>query len=144
MPFIIFRTRSHKSSQLPLLGQFLSRHWFMLCITIEAELRIAKQYKCHYCCVCKNYRGKAMEDGKTVSLHHFPADQMIVNAWEKCILGHPITQATSCCQTHSLRTFKNTLKVGTVNFVNPLPPPSIVKKVHIGSKKQPEDLSDAG
>ena len=30
-------------------------------ITIEVELRIAKQCKCHY---CKSYRGKVMEDGE--------------------------------------------------------------------------------
>ena len=27
--------------------------------TVEVELRIAKQHKCHYCCVCKNYRGES-------------------------------------------------------------------------------------
>ena len=27
----------------------------MLCITMEVEPRIAKQYKCHHCCSCKNY-----------------------------------------------------------------------------------------
>ena len=36
----------------------------MLCITMEAEPTIVKQYKCHYCCVCKNYRGKVMKDEK--------------------------------------------------------------------------------
>ena len=33
-------------------------------MTMEVEPRTAKQYKCHYCCVCKNYRGKVMEDGE--------------------------------------------------------------------------------
>ena len=45
-------------------GRFLSRRCFMLCITVEAEPRIAKQYKCHHCCSCKNYRGKGKEGGK--------------------------------------------------------------------------------
>ena len=38
----------------------------MLCITIivEVESRIAKQYKCQYCCSWKNYHGKRMEGGK--------------------------------------------------------------------------------
>ena len=49
-------------SALP--GRFLSRRCFTLCITVEAEPRIAKQYKCQYCCSCKNYRGKGMEGGK--------------------------------------------------------------------------------
>ena len=31
---------------------------------MEVEPRIAKQYKCHHCCSCKNYRGKGVEDGE--------------------------------------------------------------------------------
>ena len=60
---------SHKKSQevrVSLPGQFLSRHCFMLWITMEVEPRLAKQYKCHHCCSCKNYRGKGMEGGKKV------------------------------------------------------------------------------
>jgi len=45
-------------------GRFLSRHCFTLCITMEVEPRIAKQYKCHHCCSCKKYQGKGMEGGK--------------------------------------------------------------------------------
>ena len=40
----------------------------MLCITMEAEPRIVKQYKCHRCCSCRNCQGKAMEGGKKVSV----------------------------------------------------------------------------
>ena len=50
-------------------GRFMSRRCFTLCITVEVEPRIAKQYKCS----CKNYRGKGMEGGKKVSLNHFLA-----------------------------------------------------------------------
>ena len=71
------------------LGWFLSRRCFMLCITMEAEPRIAKQYKCQHCCSCKNCQGKAMEGGKKVSLHRFLADQKIASSWKKCVLGHP-------------------------------------------------------
>ena len=39
----------------------------MLCITMEVDSRIVKQYKCQYYCVCKNYSGKVMEDEKKVS-----------------------------------------------------------------------------
>ena len=35
----------------------------MPCITMEVEPRIGKNYKCHYCCVCKYYRGKVTEVG---------------------------------------------------------------------------------
>ena len=78
-------------------GWFLSRRCFMLCVTMEVEPRIAKQYKCHHCCSCKNYRGKGMDGGKKVSLHCFLADQKIVSSWKKSILGHAIAQATSYC-----------------------------------------------
>ena len=52
-------------------GRFLNRRCFTLCLTVEVEPRIAKQYKCHHCCSCKNYRGKGMEGGKKVSLRRF-------------------------------------------------------------------------
>ena len=74
---------SHKKSRevaASLPGRFLSRHCFMLCITMEVEPRIAKQYKCHRCCSCKNYRGKGMEGGKKVSLCRFGADQKIASS----------------------------------------------------------------
>ena len=51
----------------------------MLCITVEVEPRIAKQYKCQCCCSCKNYHGKGMEGGKKVSLCGCLADQKIVS-----------------------------------------------------------------
>ena len=63
-----------------LLGRFLSRRCFMLCITVEAEPRIVKQYKCQYCCSGKNCHGKVMEGGNKLSLHHFLADQKIVSS----------------------------------------------------------------
>ena len=56
-------------STLP--GRFLSRCCFTLCLTVEVETRIAKQYKCQYCCNCKNYRGKGMESENKVSLRRF-------------------------------------------------------------------------
>ena len=52
----------------------------MLCITVEVEIRIAKQYKCQYCYSCKNYCGKGMEGGKKVSLHRFGVDQKIASS----------------------------------------------------------------
>ena len=63
------------------------------CITMEAEPRIAKQYKCHHCCSCKNYRGKGMEGGKKVFLRHFLADQKIASSWKKIFFGHSIAQS---------------------------------------------------
>ena len=52
-------------------GQFMSRHCIMLCITMEAETRIVKQYKCHHCCSCKNYWGNGMDGRKKVSVSFF-------------------------------------------------------------------------
>ena len=45
-------------------GRFLSRHCFTLCITMEVEPRIVKQYKCLHCCSCKNYQVKRVEGWK--------------------------------------------------------------------------------
>ena len=78
-------------------GRFLSRRYFTLCITMEVEPRIAKQYKCHHCCSCKNCRGNWMEGGKKVSLRRFFADQNIASSWKKRVLGHPVAPATSYC-----------------------------------------------
>ena len=78
-----------------LLGQFLSRHCFMLCITMKVEPRIAKHYKCHHCSICKNYQGKGMEGGKKclgIICFGWPEDHKFM---EKYVLGHPIAQATS-------------------------------------------------
>ena len=51
----------------------------MLCITVEVEIRIAKQYKYQYCCSCKNYHGKGIEGEQKVSLRRFWADQKIAS-----------------------------------------------------------------
>ena len=60
--FVIFRARNREWWQCHFRADF----WVgvMLCITMEVEPRIAKQYKCHHCCSCKNYWGKGMEGGK--------------------------------------------------------------------------------
>ena len=46
----LLRKKSRGHSALP--GRFLSRLCFTLCITVEVEPRIMKQYKCQYCCRC--------------------------------------------------------------------------------------------
>ena len=66
-------------------GRFLSRRCFTLCITMELDPRIAKQYKCHHCCSCKNYWGKGMEGGKKsifASFFGWPEDRKFVG--KKC------------------------------------------------------------
>ena len=114
-----------------LLGRFLSRHCFTLCITMEVQPRIAKQYKCHHCCSCKNYLGKGMEGGKRCLCVVFWLTRRSRVRGKKCVLGHPIALATSYCllpDTFCLRVSKNAFKVGSVKFENSLSPPSIVKK----------------
>ena len=133
MPFIIFHTRSHERSQLPLRGWVLSGRSFTMCITMEVET--AKQYKHYYCCICKNYRRKVEKQ----SLQHFLANQKTVSVRKKMHLlaSYGTVWATSFCllpDTLWPQTFKNAFKLGTVNFASSLSPPSIVKKVHTGSK----------
>ena len=69
-----------KSQECTLPGRFLSRHCFTLCITVEVEPRITKQYKCQYSCSCKNYHGEGIEGKNNVSLRHFLADQKIASS----------------------------------------------------------------
>ena len=97
------RKKSRKvAASLP--GGFLSTRCSTLCITMEVEPRIAKQYKCHSCCSCKNYRGKGMEGGNKVSLSRFFVFCLFCflltrrsRVREKMRLGHPIARATSYC-----------------------------------------------
>ena len=118
-------------------GQFLSRRCFTLCITVEVEPRIVKQYKCQYCCSCKNYCGKRMEGGKKCLCIVFWLTRRSRVCRKKSVLGHPIAQTTSYCllpDTLWWRASKNAFKDGSVKFTNSLSPPSIVKKVRTGSK----------
>ena len=118
-------------------GWFLSRRCFTLCITMEVEPRIVKQYKWHHCCSCKKLLGKGDGGWEKKYFRLFLADQKIVSLVEKCVLGHPTAWATSYCllpDTFWLQASKNAFKVGSVKFANSLWPPSIVKKVRTGSK----------
>ena len=92
-----FSRKKSREVAASLPGRFLSRRCFTLCITMEAELRIAKQYKCHHCCSCKTIPGKGDEGRKKVSFSRCLADQKIASSWKKCVLGHPIARATSYC-----------------------------------------------
>ena len=80
-----------------------------------------------------------MEGGKKedVSLCRFLADQKITSSWKKCVLGASYSTSNKLLLVarHILTTgSKNAFKVGSVKFENSLSPPSIVKKVRIGSK----------
>ena len=139
MPVVIFHTRCHEAAaSLP--GWFLSRHCFKLCIILEDEPRIAKQYKCHHCCSCKNYWGKGVEGGKQVFLCHFflltgRSQYCEKNAFWGILIT--ISRATICCLLPDacwLQASKNAFKVGSVKFANSPSLPFIVKKVCTGSK----------
>ena len=129
IPFVIFRARSRERSQLPFPGLFLSRRCFTLCIIMEIETRIAKHYKCHYRCVCKDYRGKLMEEGEGggVCIVSWLTRRSWVRRKTECVFWQPIARATSSiprttssCRfmpdTLWLRAFKNAFKVGTVTL----------------------------
>ena len=63
---------------------------------MEVEPRIAKQYKCHQCCICKKLPGKVDGGWKKVSLRRFLADQKIASSWgEKMRFGASYSQAHS-------------------------------------------------
>ena len=117
-------------------GRFLSRRCFTLCITMEVEPRIVKQYKCHHCCSSKNYGEREWRVKKKKSLHRFLAYQ-IASSWKKCVWGHLLARTTSYCllpDTFWRRASQNAFKVGSVKFTYSLLPPSIVKQVCTGSK----------
>ena len=86
-------------------GRFLSRRCFTLCITVEVEPRIAKQYKCHHCCSCKITveRGWRVEKSVFASFFGRSEDREFVEKKEerkkkkKSFLGHPVARATSYC-----------------------------------------------
>ena len=122
---------SCKRSQRHVRPDFWVPVRFTLCITVEVEPRIVKQYKCHHCCSCKNYWGKGMEGGRKVSALFFGWSE-IASLWKRCVSGHPIARATAYCllpNTFWLQASKNVFKVGSVKFANSLSPPSTVKKV---------------
>ena len=99
MPYIIIRARSRKRLQLPLPGRILIRCSVGLhCVTIEVKPRILKQCKCHNCCICKNYRGKVMEDGGKSVFALFPGWPEDREHVEKM---HFLASYNTSCQTHS-------------------------------------------
>ena len=78
-----------------------------------------------------------MEGGKKVSLRHFfgwPEDCEFVGEKKKCFGASYSTSNKLLPDTLWLQASKNAFKIGSVKFANSLSPPSIVKKVHTGSK----------
>ena len=69
----------------------------MLCITVEVEIRIVKQYKCKYCCSCKNYHGTGMEGEQKVSCVVLGLIIRSRVRRKNAFLGHPKARATSYC-----------------------------------------------
>ena len=98
----------------------------IIIITVEVEPRIAKQYKCHHCCSCRNYHGKRMEGvEKRCFCVVFWLTRRSGVRRKKSVLGHPIARAASYYllpDTLWLRSSKNAFKVGSVKFANSLSP----------------------
>ena len=123
MRFVIFCKRSRERSQRTSrpISEYALLH--AVHITVEVEPRIAKQYKCQYCCSCKNYCGKGMEGGKKCLCVVFLLPRRSRVRRKKCVLGHPIARAASYCllpNTLWLRASKNAFKAGSVKFANSL------------------------
>ena len=132
-----FSRKKSREVAASLPGRFLSRRCFTLCITMDVEPRIAKQYKCQHCCSCKKIPGE--RDGawtkKCLCVVCLLTRRSRVRG--KNVFGHPIARATSYCllpDTFWLWASKNAFKVSSVKFPNSLSLPSIVKKVITGSK----------
>ena len=138
MRFVIFRTRNSKSFQRISGSIFLCRWCFMLCITVEVEPWITKQYKCQYCCQLQKllWKGDGGWEKKCLCVIFLLTRRSRVRR-NKCVLGHPIAWATSYClfpDTLWLWASKTAFNVGSVKLTNSLSPPSIVKKVCTRSK----------
>ena len=143
MPFVIFRARSRERSQ-SLPGQFLSRRCFTLCITMEVEPRIAKQYKCHHS-VLQLQKITGEEGGRwrgekkclCVASVWLTRRSRISGEKMRFAASFSVARAASYCllpDTFRLRASKNAFKVVRTKFANSLSPPSVVKKVRTGSK----------
>ena len=99
---------------------------------MEVERRIVKQYKCHFCRACENYKGKVMEDAKISVLASFfrLTRRLQIQSWGKCArffffwgASYSTSNVLVCCQTHSdYGPSKMPLELA-----NSLSPPSIVK-----------------
>ena len=116
------RKKSREVAASP-LGRFLSRRCFKLCITMEVEPKIAKQYKCHHCCSCKNYRGKGgggWEKSVFASFFGWPEDREFV---VKMPLGASYSTSNKLLliARHILTTgLEKAFKVGSVKFADSL------------------------
>ena len=122
---------------MSLPGRFLSRCCFTLCITMEVEPRIAKQYKCHHCCRCKKYRGKRMEGGGCLCINFWLTRRSRVHGKMHFGASYSMSNKLLLVARHNLTTgLQKCPKVGNVKFANSLSPSSIVKKVHTRNKSR--------
>ena len=104
MSFVNVSRKKSREIAASLPDRFLNRRCFTLCITMEVEPRIAKQYKCHHCCSCKNYRGKGMEGGKKGGFASFLWLTRRSRFHEKNAFWGILQyeqHVIACCQTHS-------------------------------------------
>ena len=98
MPFVISRARSHERSQLPLPGWFLSRPWFMLCVTWNLNLQPWSSTNATAVAFARLTGERWWRKCKKKKcLHRFLDDQKIVSLWKKCIFLHSVASATSSC-----------------------------------------------
>ena len=98
-------------------GRFLSRHSFMLCITMEVEPRIERNATTVAVAKITGERGWRVE--KKCFCIVFWLTRRLRYHGEKSVLGHPTTRATRYCllpDTFWRRASKNAFKVGSIKF----------------------------
>ena len=105
---------------------------------MEAEPRIAKQYKCGTNATTVALAKITWERGWRVEKRKEKSVFASFCEDREFVLGHSIARTISYCllpDTFRRKASKNVFKVGSVKFANSLSPrPSIVKKVRTGSK----------
>ena len=131
MPFVIFCARSRDRLQLPLLGQFL-RGFHSRCGGWNLELWSSTNATSVAYARITEERWWRM--GKSVFASFFSVWRKHDCMGKVCILASYSISNKFLLDTLWLWAFKNAFKAGTVNFSYSLSPPSIVKKVHTGSK----------
>ena len=139
MRFVILRARSRERSQRT-FGPIFWVGVVSRCVTVELNLESRSSTNANTIAVAKITVERGWRVEKCLCVVFWPGwplRRSRVHSGKKCVLGHPIAQATSYClmpDTLRLRATKNAFKVGSVKLANSLSPPSIVKKVRTGIK----------
>ena len=87
MPFENISRKKSREVAASLPGRFLSRRCFTLCITMEVNLGLRKQYKRYHCWVAKITEERGWRMGEKCLCVVFLAGQKIASSWKKMRFG---------------------------------------------------------